>query len=215
MFITFEAPEGAGKTTQVQRLHDRLKTLGLPVVRTREPGGSAGAEDIRRLVVEGDPDRWSAITELLLFTAARRDHVEKTLRPLLECGHVVLCDRYDGSTYALQGAAGVADEKIALLQREFIGLQPDLTIFLDIDYEISLTRSRARLVTQASSEDRFENKKDAFHRAVYDRLQHLASTRTNWIRVDAHGEIAEVEDRIWNALQSDSRFAAHLNDLVA
>lgn len=105
MFITFEGIDGSGKSTQARLLSERLKSHGRDVVLTREPGGAPGAEDIRKLLVEGDPGRWSAETEILLFTAARRDHLERTIRPALERGAVVISDRFADSTRVYQGAA--------------------------------------------------------------------------------------------------------------
>ena len=98
LFISFEGIDGSGKSTQVARLADHLRAQGRDVVLTREPGGSTGAEEIRALVLQGDPDRWSAETELLLFTAARRDHLERLIRPALAEGKIVICDRFADST---------------------------------------------------------------------------------------------------------------------
>ncbi|MGA1234044.1 MAG: dTMP kinase, partial [Lutimaribacter sp.] len=103
LFISFEGIDGSGKSTQARLLAQTLRTRGLDVVLTREPGGSPGAEEIRALVLEGPPDRWSAETELLLFTAARRDHLERTIRPALAAGQIVICDRFADSTRMYQG----------------------------------------------------------------------------------------------------------------
>lgn len=119
MFITFEAGEGAGKSTQARALADILREFGHDVVLTREPGGTPLAEELRSFVVEGEADRMDALTELLIFTAARRDHIQRLIAPSLERGAIVICDRYLGSTYALQGAGGTPSEIIDVLHGAF------------------------------------------------------------------------------------------------
>lgn len=153
-FVTFEGIDGSGKSTQIRRLADTLEKQGFEVVVTREPGGSAGAEEIRKLVLEGDPDRWSAETEILLFTAARRDHLERTILPALASGKIVLCDRFADSTRMYQGLSrgdlrGVVDQLHALM----IGREPDLTILIDMDPEVGLARAKSR----QTAEERFED----------------------------------------------------------
>jgi dTMP kinase len=153
-FITFEGIDGSGKSTQARRLADHLKDAGRNVVLTREPGGSAGAEEIRRLLVEGDTSRWSAETEILLFTAARRDHLERTITPALEAGKLVISDRFADSTRVYQGAVrSSARDTVDTLHRLMIGKEPDLTFVIDMDPEKALTRGLAR----QSGEDRFED----------------------------------------------------------
>lgn len=153
LFVTFEGIDGSGKSTQARRLTENLRNAGYQVVLTREPGGSKGAEEIRRLLVEGDPDRWSAQTEILLFTAARRDHLEKTIQPGLADGSIVISDRFADSTRVYQGAAR-ADlrDVVDTLHDLMIGREPDLTFVLETDPETSLKRGLAR----KSGEDRFE-----------------------------------------------------------
>ena len=152
-FLTFEGADGSGKSTQAQKLAGFLKAQGHDVVLTREPGGSAGAEEIRRLLVEGDPNRWSAETEILLFTAARRDHLERTILPALDRGAIVISDRFADSTRVYQGAAR-ADLRptVDRLHSLMIAHEPDLTLVFDIDAEVGLRRGLAR----KSGEDRFE-----------------------------------------------------------
>ncbi len=153
MFISFEGIDGSGKSTQARLLAEALRAGGREVVLTREPGGSPGAEEIRRLVLEGDPDRWSAETEILLFTAARRDHLEKTIRPALAAGHVVITDRFADSTRLYQGLSrgdlrGTVDE----LHRLMIGIEPDLTLIIDMDPAVGLSRALQRMATHAEIE---------------------------------------------------------------
>ena len=153
VFLSFEGIDGSGKSTQSRLLADTLRASGYDVVLTREPGGSAGAEDIRRLVLEGAADRWSTETELLLFTAARRDHLEKTIRPALARGSVVICDRFADSTRIYQGITrGDLRATVDRLHDLMIGVDPDLTFLIDIDPSIGLSRAVAR----AGSELRFE-----------------------------------------------------------
>jgi dTMP kinase len=153
-FITFEGIDGSGKSTQSRRFVDRLIADGVDVVLTREPGGSPGAEQIRELVLTGDPDRWSAETELLLFTASRRDHLEKTIEPALAAGKTVVCDRFADSTRVYQGATrGDLRAKVDALHALMIGREPDLTFIIDMDPSVALARGLAR----KSGEDRFED----------------------------------------------------------
>ncbi|SIO35724.1 thymidylate kinase [Rhodovulum sp. ES.010] len=153
-FITFEGIDGSGKTTQVRRLADYLRGRGADVLLTREPGGSPGAEEIRRLVLEGDPDRWSAETEILLFTAARRDHLEKTILPALAAGQVVICDRFADSTRVYQGITrGDLRRVVDKLHALMIGREPDLTFLLDMDPETGLARAKGRNGTEERFED--------------------------------------------------------------
>ncbi|MCL7464436.1 dTMP kinase [Phaeovulum sp. NW3] len=154
MFITFEGIDGSGKSTQARLLAQALRDAGRAVVLTREPGGSPGAEEIRRLVLEGDPDRWSAETELLLFTAARRDHLERTIAPALAAGQIVICDRFADSTRMYQGLTrGDLRATVDRLHDMMIGRDPDLTFLIDIDPAVGLARARAR----NGHEERFED----------------------------------------------------------
>jgi len=153
-FITFEGIDGSGKSSQARLLAERLHSAGHDTLLTREPGGSQGAEEIRRLLVEGDPDRWSAETEILLFTAARRDHLEKTIEPALKAEKIVVSDRFADSTRVYQGAARAALRNVVdQLHAQMIGREPDLTFIIDMDPAAALTRGLAR----KSGEDRFED----------------------------------------------------------
>lgn len=153
-FITFEGIDGSGKSTQLKLLAEALQSAGHNVVTTREPGGSPGAEEIRSLVLEGDPDRWSAHTEILLFTAARRDHLERTILPALERGEIVLCDRFADSTRMYQGLSrGNLRPMVDQLHSLMIGREPDLTILIDMDPTLGLARAKGR----QTAEERFED----------------------------------------------------------
>ena len=153
-FVTLEGIDGSGKSTQARMLKDHLKAAGFDVLLTREPGGSPGAEEIRALVLEGDPERWSAETELLLFTAARRDHLERTIRPALEAGRVVISDRFVDSTRMYQGQSrGNLRAKVDALHDLMIGVEADLTLLFDMDPDIGHSRAKAR----ATTEERFED----------------------------------------------------------
>ena len=153
-FISFEGIDGSGKSTQIQRLADFLRSLSFDIVITREPGGSVGGEEIRKLLLQGDVDRWSAETEILLFTAARRDHLERIILPAMKDGQIVICDRFTDSTRMYQGMRGPKLKKLVdMLDKEVIGQDPDLTILIDIDPEIGLRRAKSR----ETVEERFED----------------------------------------------------------
>ena len=145
LFVSFEGIDGSGKSTQARLLAEALRDRGREVVLTREPGGSDGAEQIRRLVLEGDADRWSAETELLLFTAARRDHLERTIRPALARGAVVISDRFADSTRMYQGLrGGTLSATVDRLHDLVIGIEPDVTYLVDMEAEAALARALAR-----------------------------------------------------------------------
>ena len=175
VFITFEGIDGSGKSTQARRL---AEALGAQL--TREPGGSPGAEEIRRLLVEGEAGRWSAETEILLFTAARRDHLEKTIRPALEAGRVIVSDRFADSTRVYQGVArsGLRDV-VDRLHALMIGREPDLTFVIDTDPETALGRGLAR----QSGEDRFESLGLAFQERLRAGFLALAREFPGRVRV--------------------------------
>ncbi|MCY1647785.1 dTMP kinase [Caulobacter sp. SL161] len=189
-FISFEGGEGAGKSTQIRRLADRLKAAGHDVIVTREPGGSPGAEAIRDLLVNGAADRWSPVTESLLMYAARRDHIERVIRPALARGAVLLCDRYADSTRAYQGAGGDAPASLitALEEHVLSGTIPVLTLILDLPAEVGLQRAEAR-----GGAARFESKGLAFHerlRAGYLEIARREPDRC--VVIDADAELDAV-----------------------
>jgi len=199
-FITFEGGEGTGKSTQAGRLAERLRASGLKVTLTREPGGSPGAEAIRELLVRGEADRWSAVTETLLMYAARRDHLERTIRPALAQGAWVVCDRFADSTRAYQGAAGQAPMAlIAALEDQVLeGLRPDLTFVMDYPAEAGLERAGAR----PDLDTRFEAKGIGFHQRLREAFLAIAAAEPGRCAVvDAAGSMDEVEARLWSVLR--------------
>jgi dTMP kinase len=192
--ITFEGIDGSGKSTQLARLAEHLRAGGSEVVVTREPGGSPGAEFIRRLLVEGEPGRWSAETEILLFTAARRDHLERVIEPALARGATVLCDRFADSTRVYQGAAR-ADLRAVVdaLHRLLIGREPDLTVILDLDPDLAVARGAAR----GGAETRFEGFGAGFQRRLRAGFLALAAEAPDRCRVvPAEGAPEAVARRI-------------------
>ena len=153
-FISFEGIDGSGKSTQIQKLAEFLEARDFDIVITREPGGSQGGEEIRNLLLQGNVDRWSAETEILLFTAARRDHLERIILPALEEGKVVICDRFTDSTRMYQGMRGVNLRNLVdTLNEKVIKFDPDLTIVIDINPEISLKRAKSRKTVEERFED--------------------------------------------------------------
>ena len=153
-FISFEGIDGCGKSTQARILSEELISCGHKILLTREPGGSNGAEEIRKLLLTGNTDRWSAETEILLFTAARRDHLERTILPALENGLAVICDRFSDSTRVYQGfTRGNLRDLVDQLDTMIIPRQPDITVLIDLDPTISL----ARAIERSNNEARFED----------------------------------------------------------
>ena len=198
-FITIEGGEGAGKSTQIRRLAERLAPLVGPPVLTREPGGSTGAEQLRGLLVTGAGDRWSPMAETLILFAARDDHLRRTIRPALEAGQWVICDRFADSTRAYQGVAGGTDPHlIAALEDAVIGAtRPDLTLILDLSAEAGLARAAAR----GDAEARFEGKGLDFHRRLRAGFLEIAAREPGHCEViDADQPIEAVEAAIWAAV---------------
>lgn len=201
-FITLEGGEGAGKTTQVGLLAEVLRRRGVAVEVTREPGGSPGAEQIRKLLVEGEPGRWDAWTEALLHTAARRDHLRATIWPALAAGRWVLCDRFFDSTLAYQGYGhGLGVEAIEQLQAMvFGGFVPDLTVVLDLAPADGL----ARAVRRGGTEDRYERMDSGFHQRLRQGFIDIARRHDDrCVVIDArqtpeavHQQIVSVVDRL-------------------
>lgn len=199
LFITFEGGDGSGKTTQIRALRDRLEAHGVDVLLTREPGGSTGAEEIRALILTGDFDRWSAMTELLLFNAARRDHIEKVILPALARGTIVLCDRFVDSTRAFQGVAGeLSIDIVNQLHDMVIGKDPDFTLVFDMDPAKALARTLARSGDELRMESKGETYQDKL-RAAYLVMAQAEPQRFEVI--DADGTVDEVAARLDAVLQ--------------
>ena len=204
-FITFEGGEGTGKTTQVQLLASLLRARGHDVVTTREPGGAAGADTIRSLLVSGATDKWDPLSESLLLFAARREHLVKTIWPALEQGAWVLCDRFADSTLAYQGYGhSVPIEFIENLYDVVVGeFVPDLTLILDIDVEIGLARANARNTDTASREDRFERMDIAFHERLRTGFLYIARNDPGRCAViDADNQPDIVGAEIWKTVET-------------
>lgn len=194
-FITIEGGEGAGKSSQTRLLAANLERAGRTVVLTREPGGSSGAEEIRRLLVEGEPGRWSAMTEALLHSAARADHLERLVRPALAAGKWVICDRFVDSTTAYQGYGhGLQLEQVVALNRLVAGsTMPDLTIILDLPVEVGLARAGGREQASPSGEDRYERMAHAFHERLREGFTEIALAEPErCVLIDATAEEEEV-----------------------
>jgi dTMP kinase len=200
-FITFEGGEGAGKSTQIRKLAERLDAAKTHVVVTREPGGSAGAEIIRHLVLSGMGKLLGADAETLLFAAARDDHVRAVILPALSQGAWVLCDRFFDSTRAYQGRLGnVTPGLLNAMQRVTIGdLKPDLTIILDVPVEVGLKRAAARRGSQTP--DRFESEDLRFHQELREAYREIAAAEPErCVLIDATADVNTVAARIWAAL---------------
>lgn len=198
LFISFEGIDGSGKSTQARLLAQTLRTRGLDVVLTREPGGSHGAEEIRALVLEGPPDRWSAETELLLFTAARRDHLERTIRPALAAGQIVICDRFADSTRMYQGLRGAGlRAKVDALHALMIGQEPDLTVLVDMEPNTGLARALAR----QGHEERFEAFGADLQHAMRAGFLDLAKEQPGrFVVVNGAGSIEDVAQAVFAAV---------------
>jgi dTMP kinase len=205
-FITFEGGEGAGKSTQLKRLVTRLEAAGREVVATREPGGSPGAESIRELVLKGSADRWSSVTETLLMYAARRDHIERVIRPALARGAWVVCDRFADSTRAYQGAGGGAPlDLIGRLEAAVVAqTRPDLTLVFDLPVEAGLERALGRDLL-----DRFESMDHGFHERLRAAFLDIATRDPGRCTViDASGSIETVAAAAWSSVRERLAVAA-------
>lgn len=203
VFITIEGVEGAGKSTQLLRLSERLRHLGLPLVVSKEPGGTALGRELRRLLLErhASGETWSADAELLLFYADRAQHMERVIRPALAEGKIVLVDRFEDSTRAYQGASGVGDSALDRLSDLVLrGLRPRLTVLLDMDPEVSLQRVEIRNLSMGAefSETRFDEAELDFHRRVRNRFLAIAQNHPNRVAlISARDPVDQVEAAIW------------------
>ncbi len=200
VFISFEGGDGAGKSTQIRKLAEKLRQAGHAVALTREPGGSPGAETIRKLLVEGDADRWSPLCEALLMYTARADHLQRTILPALARGEIVITDRFADSTMAYQGLAGaLGEEAVRKLHDVVVGTNdPDLTIILDLSPEDGLKRADGR----AGAETRFESKGADFQARVREAFLKIAENYPQRCAVvDARGSEDDVAARVEKAIK--------------
>jgi dTMP kinase len=194
--ITLEGGEGAGKSTQARMLADAFCEIGLPVLRTREPGGAPGAEFLREVLLSGRID-WSAGAETMLHVAARMEHVAKTIRPAVEAGTWVVCDRFHDSTMAYQGYGLGFDLGMIDALGSMIGIVPDLTIVLDVSREVALARLRQR----GAGDDRYERMNDAFHQRVNEGFRAIA-TLPRCVLVDAARDVVVVHAEVMAAVRT-------------
>jgi dTMP kinase len=191
-FITLEGGEGAGKSTQARLLADALVQLGLPVLRTREPGGAPGAEVLRNLLLGGSVE-WSAPAETLLHFAARAEHVETTIRPALANGMWVVCDRFYDSTMAYQGYGQDADRSTIATLTRLIGIVPNVTLVLDVSEEVAVARQMQR----GADADRYERLDALFHARVRQGFRDIAAAAPErCVVIDGNGPVAEVHAAI-------------------
>jgi dTMP kinase len=198
-FITLEGGEGTGKSTQAKRLAAALEARGIKSIVTREPGGSPGAEEIRRLLVEGERERWDGLAETLLVFAARTDHIARTIKPALAAGKWVICDRFMDSTYVYQGVGrGLDRETIRRIESAAIGdFKPELTLILDLPVSIGLERAGAR----RSAESRFEKFDAAFHEKLRGAFRDIANRHADrCVLIDAMGSEDDVAALLWNTV---------------
>jgi len=206
-FITFEGGEGTGKSTQIERFADRLREQGREVVVTREPGGTPLAEAVRAVLLDPgqEPD---GLGELFLLEAARHDHVVRVIRPALERGAVVLCDRFADSSWVYQGVVRGVGEAVVdeLNQLATGGLEPDLTVVFDLDPETGLDRARDRNSTAGGHESRLDEEPLAFHRRVREAYRQLADRYPDRVRlIDASGDPDDVFRRLLGVLPQELR----------
>jgi dTMP kinase len=212
-FITFEGVEGCGKTTQIRQLHERLTTAGYRVFLTREPGGCPIADKIRSILLDAENSAMEALTELLLYAAARAQHVAEVIVPALESGAVVLCDRFTDATVAYQhNGRGIDRDTIdALNTLACQSLRPDLTVLLDCDAASGLARARSRIeAASGPREERFELENLQFHQRVRDGYLQLAAVEPGrFLTVSASGTIAEITENITSQVLDHLRDSSH------
>ncbi|MEI7669300.1 MAG: dTMP kinase [Pseudomonadota bacterium] len=199
LFITFEGGEGSGKTTQIKLLAEYFKNNGKKCLLTREPGGSQGSEAIRDIILNGSADKWHDVTELLLFQAARVEHVERVIKPALASGNIVLCDRFLDSSIVYQGIGkGLGVQYVEQIHQLTLGnFAPDFTIILDIEPEKGLKRAKSR----SHHETRFENMELEFHKKVREGFLSLTKNKPErYIVLDASGDIRDIHATIIDKL---------------
>ena len=193
IFISFEGPDGSGKTTQIKRLSDYCRNNGFEIVATREPGGTPISEKIRNIILENSNAEMSDTAEALLFAASRAQHVEQLIKPALEAGKIVICDRFMDSSIAYQGYGRELGDGVRMINEFAVqGIQPDMTFFMDLDPEIGKKR-----VLAEGEPDRLENEALLFHRKVYEGYLKLSEIyRERYIRIDANRAVDEISDEI-------------------
>ena len=209
--IVIDGVDGAGKGVQTRRLQQSLLSSGIFCILTREPGGSPGAEQIRELLVNGDPDKWDSMTELLLMLAARKTHLRETILPALAQGKWVISDRFADSSRAFQGIAGeLGLDIVNQLHQICIGdFKPDLVLILDIDEKIALSRAEAR----GQGEDRFEKKGGEYHAIVRSAFREIATSDSSLYRlIDASGSMDEVSTQILSTINQAFALSLQLSD---
>jgi dTMP kinase len=202
-FITLEGGEGVGKSTQTRFIAEFLKDRGHKVLTTREPGGTIDAEKIRHLIVDRDGGNWSPLEETLLLFTARMNHIEHKIKPALDRGEIVICDRFTDSTIAYQGyGRGVDLDLIKLLQEKFLNnFKPDLTFLFDLDPQIGLARSSKRQIETNSTEDKFENLDIQFHETLRNAFLTLArSEPSRFAILEASQSIETIQSQISKTL---------------
>src|SRR5579864_1587183 len=200
IFITFEGIDGSGKTTQLRLLAQRMRYAGQEVVEAVEPGGTEIGRKIRAILLDGRNTHLTARAELLLYFASRAQNVAEVIRPALDEGKIVLCDRFTDSTLVYQGCGRGLGSEVVMTLHEIAceGLQPDLTVFVDIDLDESLARARGRNVTESSSETRLDDESREFHRAVRDAYLALAKRESHrFLVIDGNANVDVVADRVW------------------
>ena len=205
LFVTFEGMDGSGKTTQLRRLAAHLRALGRTVLETAEPGGTAIGRKIRQILLDAGNQELSPTAELLLYFASRAQNVNESILPALDRGAIVLADRFTDSTMAYQGCArGLGAEVVLALDRIACrGLQPDLTLLLEISPDASLARARARNSAATSPETRMDEQGLEFHRKVYEAYQALAASEPNRVkRIDGAAPADDVERAIWEVMRA-------------
>lgn len=206
LFVTFEGGEGAGKSTQIRLLAERLRASGYDVVTTREPGGSAGAEAVRHVILSGAAEEFGVRMEAILFAAARNDHVEELIKPALSAGSVVLCDRFMDSSRVYQGVTGnLPHDFVANLERVAInGTVPDCTIIFDLPAEVGLARARRRLdaIDRDATPDRFEREELETHKTRREAFLDIAAAEPFRCRiVDASGEVEAIAEAVYRIVE--------------
>ena len=200
-FITFEGPDGSGKSTQMRILAERIRSTGRSVVETQEPGGTEIGRQIRSILLDANNKKLCPVAEMLLYFAARAQNVDERILPAWESGSVVLSDRFTDSTLAYQGGGRQLGRDVIMQLHDIAchGIQPDLTICIDIDTEEGLSRTRLR---NATNGDRIEQEAVEFHQQVRSIYLKLAAESRERIKiVDGNGTVEEVAERVWNVVK--------------